>query len=350
MVRDYYEILGLKKGATDKEIKKAYRKLAMEHHPDKGGDENLFKEISEANETLSDKVKKDNYDKYGHTKQRPMQGGVNMEDMMNHFGGGMGGNPFGGNPFGGHREKRGQDIIFNMKITLEEVFNGATKQFKYKRKAACVSCNGAGGTDKQVCGTCDGRGFVITQQMTPMGNFQTQRTCPTCQGEGNVVKKVCNSCKGVGVGNKEELITVNIPKGITEQETLQYSGMGNAIKGGTPGSLLIKINIASHEDFVISGNDLKYQLKLSYPQLVMGDKVEVPTIEGGKIRVTIPEYSKIGDNLRIINKGLNNIRNNFRGAMIIILDIEMPTNIEGEELELIKKLKKIHEGVETKVD
>lgn len=347
MARDYYEILGLTKGATDKEIKKAYRKLAMEHHPDKGGNEKLFKEISEANEVLSDKTKKDNYDKYGHTNQRPRHGGVNMEDIMKdfNFGGGM-----GRNPFEGPREKRGQDILFNMKITLEEVFNGSTKKFKYRRKAACVSCNGAGGTDKQVCRACEGKGFNIIQQMTPMGNFQVQQACPTCQGEGRVVKNVCNSCRGLGVDDKEEFITVNIPKGITEQETIQYSGMGNAIKEGIPGSLLIKINIAPHKHFVISGNDLKYQLKLSYSQLILGDKVEVPTIDGGNIRVTIPEYSKIGDNLRITSKGLNNVRNNFRGSMIIILDIEMPTNIEGEELELIKKLKKIQEGVDSKVD
>ena len=178
MARDYYEILGLSRGATDKEIKKAYRKLAMEHHPDKGGDEKLFKEISEANDILSDKNKKDNYDRYGHTNQRQRNGGVNMEDIMNNFNfGGM-----GGNPFGGRREKRGQDIVVNMNITIEEVFNGVSKKFKYRRNSACVSCNGAGGTDKQTCGTCDGRGFIIRQQMTPMGSFQTQQTHPLDQG------------------------------------------------------------------------------------------------------------------------------------------------------------------------
>ena len=352
MARDYYEILGLTKSATDKEIKKAYRKLAMKHHPDKGGDEKLFKEVSEANEILSNKEKKDNYDRYGHAGQRQTQGGgfgggMSMEDLMNdiNFGGGM-----GGNPFGRQREKRGQDILFNIRITLEDVFNGTTKKLKYNRKAACSGCNGAGGTNEETCSSCSGNGFVIQQTRTPMGIMNSQITCHTCHGEGKKMKDTCNTCYGKGVDNKEEIININIPKGISEQESLQYAGMGNAIKRGTPGSLVIKATITSHKDFTRNGNDLKHHLKLSYSQLVIGSKVEVPTIEGGKIRVKIPEYSKVGDNLRINEKGLNNLRNNSRGAMIIILDIEMPTNIEGEELELVKKLKKLHEGVETKVD
>ena len=180
--------------------------------------------------------------------------------------------------------------------------------------------------------------------------MNAQVGCRTCGGEGKTFKSTCGPCGGGGVDTKEEIISVDIPKGISEQESLQYAGMGNAIKGGAPGSLLIKVAIATHKDFVRSGNDLKYHLNLSYAQLVLGDKVEVPIIEGGKIRITIPKYSKIGDNLRISEKGLPNTRSKFRGSMIIILDIEMPTLIDGEELELVEKLKKLHEGVETKVD
>lgn len=353
MARDYYEILGLKKGATDKDIKKAYRKKAMEHHPDKGGDEKVFKEITEANEILSDKQKKATYDRYGHTKQRPQQqgggfgAGMSMEDLMNqfNFGGGT-----GGHPFGRQRERRGQDILFNMKVTLEDLFNGTTKKFKYNRTSACSSCNGAGGTEEQSCNNCGGKGFNIRQTETPMGIMNAQTVCQSCGGEGKVMKNVCAPCGGGGVENREEVVSVDIPRGISEQEQLQYNGMGNAVKGGIPGSLIIKITIASHKNFVKNGSDLIYNLNLDYPQLVLGDKVEVPTIDGGKIRVLIPKYSKLGDKLRITDKGLYSTRNNLRGSMIIILGIKMPTLIEGEELELIEKLKKIKEGVDTKVD
>lgn len=354
MARDYYEVLGLKKGATDKEIKKAYRKLVMKHHPDKGGDEKVFKEISEANEVLSDKSKRESYDRYGHTNQRAAQqgggfgggfgGGMTMEDLMNEFG--FGGGPFGGRP----REKRGQDIVFNMRITLEDSFNGVTKKFKYKRTSACGSCNGAGGTDEQTCSACRGSGSVMQQRQTPMGVMNAQIPCHTCAGEGKTMKNVCSPCGGKGVKHDDEIVSVDIPRGLSEQETLQYAGMGNAIRGGVPGSLLIKVSIQNHKDFVKAGTDLIHNLNLNYSQLVIGDKVEVPTIDGGKIRVVIPKYSKLGDKLRITDKGLYNTRNEFRGSMIIILGIEMPTLIEGEELELIEKLKKLKEGVDTKSD
>lgn len=349
MARDYYEILGLQKGASESEIKKAYRKLAMKHHPDKGGDEEKFKEIAEAYETLSDSEKKANYDRFGHAGPNmnrggnPFSGGMTMEDLMNEFG-------FGGGGFNRRREKRGRDIGINVRLTLEEVFEGVTKKFKYNRTAACESCNGEGGRDKETCPGCHGRGFTVRQTHTPMGVMNAQTTCHLCNGEGHVVKDICGTCNGVGVGHKEEIVTIEIPKGISENETLQYAGMGNAVKGGHPGSLNVKVVIASHKDFVRNGNDLKYTLKLTYPQLVLGDKVEVPTIEGTKIRIDVPKYSKIGDNLRISGKGLTRVNDNNRGNMIIILDIEMPTNIEGEELELIEKLKNLEKKVDTNIN
>lgn len=351
MARDYYEVLGLKKGATDSEIKKAYRKLVMKHHPDKGGDEEKFKEIAEAYETLSNVEKKANYDIYGHAGRNMhhgrhpgggFSGGMTMEDLMNEFGFGAG--------FNRQREKRGHDISFNIKITLEDVFNGANKKFKYNRKAACTTCNGEGGSGKTTCHGCGGRGFQVRQVRTPMGIMNTQTQCQVCLGEGEVLTDTCGTCNGRGVDTKEEMVSVEIPRGITEQNTLQYAGMGNAIKGGMPGSLFIKISLLSHEHFVRDGNDLKYNLKLTYPQLVLGDKVEIPTIEGNKIRVTVPKYSNIGDNLRISEKGLYLMNTENRGSMIIILDIKMPTNIEGEELKLVEGLKKIQEGVAPNID
>ena len=342
MTKDYYQILEVEKSASELEIKKSYRKLSKKHHPDVGGSEDKFKEIAEAYETLSNSDKKSNYDRYGHA-------GKNMNS----------GNPFHGNPFdngfnagdfmnnfnGRPRQKRGSDISFNIKITLEDVFNGVSKKFKYNRTSACKTCNGEGGTNKQVCGSCNGRGFNIIQQMTPMGNFQTQQTCSSCQGEGRAVTNICQSCNGAGVNYKEETVSIELPRGISENESLQYTGMGNAIKDGVPGSLFIKVSILKHNHFEINGNDLKYNLKLSYPQLILGDKVKVPTIEGGEIMIDIPKYSNIGDNLRINKKGLYKLNTDVRGNMIIVLDIEIPKNVEGEELELIKKLKKIKNNV-----
>ena len=336
MAKDYYQVLEVEKSASESEIKKSYRKLSKKHHPDVGGNEDKFKEIAEAYETLSDSEKKSNYDRYGHAGKNmgggnPFSNGFNMSDFMNNFNGGQ----------GMGRQKIGSDISFNIKITLEEVFNGVSKKFKYNRTSACKTCNGEGGTEKQVCDTCNGRGFNVVQQMTPMGNFQAQQTCSRCQGEGRVVKNICKTCNGAGVSYKEETVNVELPRGISENERLKYTGMGNAIKGGIPGSLIIKISILKHNNFEINSNDLKYNLKLSDSQLILGDKVKVPTIEGGEIMVDIPKYSNPGDNLRINKKGLYKLNTDIRGNMIIVLDIKIPNKIEGEELELIKKLKKL---------
>lgn len=342
MDNDYYKLLGLKKDATESEIKKAYRKLALTHHPDKGGDENKFKEIAEAYEVLSNPDKKSNYDKYGHNgvKQGSRAWGMSMEDFMSEF---------------GHRnynrsKKRGSDMQINIKITLEDVYRGVNKSFKYKRTAPCNPCNGEGGTGKQTCSNCGGRGVVIHQMVTNIGVINSQTTCNVCSGTGSTYKDVCNSCNGSGVEIKEEIVNVEIPAGIHDGSTLQYNGMGNAIKGGIPGSLFIVVHILPHKDFIREGNDLKYNLKLKYHQLVLGDKVEIPTINGSKIRIDIPKYSKTGDNLRIIKKGLTPMNSETPGNMIAVLDIEIPSELNNEELELIEKLKNLHKGVDNNIN
>jgi molecular chaperone DnaJ len=349
MARDYYEVLGLTKGANESEIKKAYRKLVMKHHPDKGGDETKFKEIAEAYETLSDPEKKSNYDRYGHAGKNMNHrastgggfGGMSMEDIMNEFG-------FSTNPFGNARKQKvGRDRQFNVRVTLEEINKGVSKSFKYKRNVPCNTCNGSGGKDVETCPSCNGKGFTIKQMITQMGVMNTQTTCQLCGGEGKIIKTPCSDCNGKGVRYVEESVSVDIPKGAQDGAGLQYAGMGDAIKGGHPGSLFIRITITPHKEFVREGNDLKYNLKLKYHQLILGDKVEVPTIDGGKIRVTIPEYSNIGDNLRVIGKGLPIMNTDNKGNMIIYLDMDIPTKVEGEELELIKKMKKLNENVES---
>jgi len=348
MNKDYYRILGVNRNATDSEIKKSYRKLAMENHPDKGGDDNKFKEIAEAYEILSNPEKKLNYDKYGHNGRNmnsgsqayDTYGGMSMNDFMREF----------GYRRNGERVKRGSDMQINIKLTLEDVYQGVNKTFKYKRLVICQRCDGEGGTEKETCPNCNGRGIINKQIVTNMGVFNTQVTCNTCSGTGRIIKNVCDNCNGNGVEFKEEMVNVEIPSGITDGSTLQYNGMGNTIKGGIPGSLFIVVHILQHKDFTRDGNDLKYNLKLKYHQLVLGDKVEIPTINGTKIRIDIPKYSKTGDNLRISKKGLIPMKSETPGNMIVVLDIEMPSEVNNEELELIEKLKNFHKGVDNNIN
>jgi molecular chaperone DnaJ len=342
MSKNYYDILGIKKDANEGEIKKAYRKLSKKYHPDVNPDgEEKFKDIAEAYDILSDKEKKNNYDRFGTADPRGQSNpfeGQSMQDIMRDFG--FGG---GANPFGRAQERRGHDLVMNLKISLEDVYNGVTKKFKYRRNAPCMTCNSDGGTDKTKCTRCDGNGYVMHQHQTPMGVMRQMVDCTDCGSTGYVFKNTCGTCNGNGVTSKEETVEVSIPKGVFEGSTLQYAGMGHGVKMGTAGRLLVKVFVNKHNDFIRNGDDLKYNLKLTYPKLVLGDKIEVPTIDGKKIRVTIPEYSNIGDNLRITNKGLPKYNSNATGDMIIVLDIEMPDNINEDEREVIEKLKNISE-------
>jgi len=339
--KDYYVILGIGKNSNDSDIKKAYRKLAKEKHPDVGGDENEFKEIAEAYEVLSNPDKKKDYDMYGHNG-RPTNngfGGMNMDDLFRDFG-------FGGNfSQNRNRPRFGQDLRINIQLTLEDVFNGVSKTIKYNRNGACNSCNSVGGHDIASCQTCQGQGSVVQHVRTPMGVMQTIETCPSCHGNGTTYAVQCNVCQGEGVQRGEQEITVDIPSGIYDGAILQYNGMGNAIKNGSAGKLIINITEVSHKLYVRQGNDLKYNLKLSYPKLVLGDKVEIPTIDGSVIKIHIPEYSKVGDNLRVNSKGLKHLQANDRGDMYIVLDIELPKKISQEERELLNKLKNMEESV-----
>ena len=325
--RDYYEVLGLKKGATADEIKKAYRKLAKEHHPDKGGSEDKFKEVSEAYDTLSDSEKKSNYDRFGSSKGGPQA------------------NPFGRNPFSGGFHARptpapvGADMSLLVKLTLEEIFTGTKKTYKYTRKAKCNSCNGHGGEDVIDCGVCNGSGHVVTVYNTPVGHIQQVTTCTACGGSGNSYTKECKPCSGYGLIDNEETVEVDIPSGVLEGMTFIMSGKGHGIKHGVEGDLHIKIHEIPHKTYTRSGSDLKLNLKLSYPQLVLGDKVDIETIEGTKIRVTIPEYSDVGSNLRIPFKGIKTYGKDGRGDILITLNVEIPKILDGETKEIIIDLK-----------
>jgi molecular chaperone DnaJ len=342
--RDYYEILGVSKTASDKEIKKAYRKIAKENHPDVKPDdkeaEELFKEAAEAYEILSDEQKKANYDRFGHQGQRMGGHGFSeesMEDILRNF------------ARQNRPTRKGQDLRINIKLSLEDILNGTKKKIKYKKLENCSSCGGLGSP----CGTCHGMGSVIQTQR--MGNhvFQTQTTCPTCRGTGQVPSdstRKCGKCKGQAVTPTEVQIEIEIPQGVKDGMQLVQEGGGHATFAGVDGNLVVIITEKQHENFIRSENDLKVNLKLSYSQLVLGCKVDVPTIDGGMIRATIPPHSKVGDNLRIPEKGMKPLQGPYfagitRGDMILIIGIEIPKNISDEERELLEKLEELKNKV-----
>ena len=327
--KDYYKTLGVERTSSEDEIKKAYRKLAKEHHPDtgpNGGNKALFQEISEAWETLSDPDKKSKYDQFGHDAPRSR---------------------FTSEHFYQHQVRKGADLTLVIKLTLEEIFTGVKKTYKYTRADACPDCEGHGGTNRENCNVCGGSGVVGESIRTPFGNLQAMRPCHVCVGTGTAYTKACVTCQTSGIKNTEETINVDVPHGVQEGITFVMEGKGHFIKSGTHGDLHIRIMELPHEKFVRSGNDLKTVVKLTYPQLVLGDKVEIDTIEGGRIRIKIAGHSKVGSNLKIVDKGLKAMGKENRGELIITLDIDIPSKISKEEKELITKLKESMEKVAT---
>lgn len=336
--RDYYEILGLNKNATQSDIKKAYRKLAKEKHPDSGGNEEEFKEIAESYSVLSDETKKNKYDRFGH--DAPKTGGFdsNFGDMFNHFG-------FGFNPRNEAINRKGQDSRVNIKLTLEEIFEGGIKKIKYSRKAACGTCNSVGGQGIKNCHSCNGQGVIVEQIRTPIGIMQNMVTCNVCGGHGTTYTTACGDCGGQGVINKEETVEIRIPVGVQDGMSLTFAGLGQAIKNGTSGSLIVVFSEIPHKKFVRNGNDLRLNFKLPYHILVLGGKIELETIDGSKIKITIPEFNNIGDTLRISRKGMKYLNSEHRGDLMVVLDIDMPKEIDDKTREVLENLKNINQIV-----
>lgn len=327
--RDYYEVLGVSKTASQDEIKKAYRTLSKKNHPDVGGDEEAFKEINEANEILSNPEKRANYDAYGHEGKRGF-------DMFRGFDG------FG--DFNSHyqRVRMGNNISVRIYVTLEEVFKPVKRTYKYNRHKSCSLCNSKGGTDLKTCSNCGGNGIKISGVNTPFGYMSQQEICTVCSGTGTIPNVPCKECNGSGVILTEDSIDILFPAGIYDGMSISVEGKGNAIKDGSEGSLIIYVSVLPHKNFIRNDNNLLYKLKLTYPQFVLGDKIEVPTIDGNTIKITIPEFSKVNDRLRIKNKGLKVMSSETRGDMFIILDISMPESISKEEKKLIEDLKNLN--------
>lgn len=341
--RDYYEVLGVSREASVKDIKKAYRRIAKQHHPDVKPDdkesETIFKEAAEAYEVLSNSDTRTKYDRFGHAGE-PNFSDASMEEMLRRFSRRRGGS---------RPVRKGQNLRVNLKLTLEEIFNGVNKKIKYKRTDKCSDCGGL----SSPCKVCHGSGFIV--EATQFGNhvFQTQMGCQTCHGSGQVKSETTNNCKtcdGLGLQVKEVPLEVEIPIGVRDGMTLIKDGGGHAVIGGQHGDIIIVITEKPHDIFIRNENDIRYNLKLTYTELVLGAKVDVPTIEGGKIRATIPPSSKVGSNLRIPSKGMKPLSQpqvETRGDMILRLDIEIPTNVSDEEKELLVKLEEIKNKVET---
>lgn len=341
--RDYYEILGVDKNATQDEIKKAYRRLVMTHHPDKGGDEEQFKEIAEANEILSDESKRENYDRYGHghSGRNSFGGGYNpMEDFFKRSGFHYERN---------HVDRRGSNLTLNIKLTLEEIYTGVNKKFKYKRYEKCEPCSGKGGTGIKNCTNCNGLGVEFTVFQTPIGQVQSQSPCSVCNGSGETYDTACVVCGGAGVSLIDDMIEVDIPHGVANGMNMQIQQKGNSIKNGIAGDLIISITEIPHGVFKRNGNDLKIDLRLMYTQLILGDKVELTTIEGTKVRITVEEYTKTGTILRLVGKGLKQLNSDFRGDMFVNVELGVPDKLDDETLDLIKKLKNLETKVAKKI-
>jgi molecular chaperone DnaJ len=357
--RDYYEVLGVSKNASADEIKKAYRKVAMQFHPDRNpGDkhaEEKFKEAAEAYEVLSDADKKAKYDRYGHAAFAPGTGGggfsgnMNMEDIFSQFGDIFGedvfGSFFGGNgrSRGGSRARgtRGSNLRIRLKLNFEEMAKGVTKNIKVKKYVSCNVCSGSGAKDKgsiQTCTTCGGSGQVRRVTNTFLGQMQTVTTCQTCNGEGSIVTAKCNNCKGEGRVYHEETVNIDIPAGVQEGMQLSLNGKGNAgERGGAPGDLIISIEEEAHKELHRDGLNVAYELHISFPDAVFGTNAEVPTIDG-KAKIKIPPGTQSGKIFRLKGKGFPEVNGYQKGDQLIQVSVWTPQNITAEEKAMLEKL------------
>ena len=357
--RDYYEVLGVSKGAAADEIKKAYRKVAMQYHPDRNpGDkaaEEKFKEAAEAYEVLSDSDKRAQYDRFGHAgvsgNGRGFGGGQNMEDIFSQFGdifgedifGSFFGGGGGGRSRGGQRARgtRGSNLRIKLKLNYEEIAKGVTKNIKVKKYVGCTTCNGSGAKDSssvQTCSTCGGSGQVRKVTSTFLGQMQTVTTCPTCNGEGSSITAKCGSCKGEGRVYGEETVTIDIPAGVQEGMQLNVSGRGNAgERGGMPGDLIILIEEEPHKELQREGLNVAYELHLSFPDAVFGTQLEVPTIDG-RAKIKIPPGTQSGKIFRLKGKGFPAVNSYEKGDQLVHVNVWTPQNISSEEKTMLEKL------------
>ncbi|MDO6585687.1 molecular chaperone DnaJ [Salipiger sp. 1_MG-2023] len=359
--RDYYDLLGLAKGASADEIKKGYRKKAKELHPDRNADnpdaEAQFKEINEAYDVLKDADKKAAYDRYGHAAFEGGMGGGGgrpgggfhgqgdfasaFSDVFDDlFGDMMGGRGGGG---GRQRASRGADLRYNLRVTLEDAFTGLQKTINVPTSVQCGECHGSGaegGAEPTTCPTCSGMGKVRATQ----GFFTVERTCPTCSGLGQIVKNPCKKCGGAGTQRRERALSVNIPAGVETGTRIRLAGEGEAgMRGGPPGDLYIFIEVKQHEIFEREGLELHCRVPVSMAAAALGGDIEVPTIDGGRSRVKIPAGSQSGRQMRLRGKGMPALRGGAAGDMFIELAVETPVNLTSRQKELLREFEDLSE-------
>ena len=356
--RDYYEVLGVEKTASEDEIKKAYRKIAIKYHPDRNpGDkeaEEKFKEAAEAYNVLHDPKSRQQYDQFGFNG--PGMGGfddifggasMNMDDIFSMFGDIFGGHGFSG--FGGGQRRtqqhRGSDLRLKVKLTLEEINSGVTKKFKVRKDVPCEHCHGSGaeaGSGKEQCPTCHGTGVITHTTQSIFGMMQQQSVCPTCSGEGQVIKNKCKECGGTGIKKGEEVVEINIPAGVAEGMVVNVPGKGNAGKhNGTYGDIQVYIEEAEHDTFIRDGNDLIYNLLLDFPTAALGGDVEIPTIEGSKLKIKLDSGTQPGKTLRLRGKGLPAVQGygSGKGDLVVNISVYIPKTLSRDERQAIEQFK-----------
>ena len=361
--RDYYEVLGVSKEASEDEIKKAYRKIAIKYHPDRNpGDkeaEEKFKEAAEAYSVLSDQQKRQQYDQFGFDGPNMGGGfggfgggGFSMDDIFSMFGDVFGGHGFGGG-FGGfgngggtrHAQYRGADLRLKVRLSLNEVANGVTKKFKVRKDITCQHCHGTGaeaGSGSETCPNCHGQGYVVKTVRTMLGMMQTQTECPTCHGEGTVIKNKCHECGGTGVVKGDEVVEINIPAGVAEGMVVNVPGKGNAGQhNGVSGNIQVYIEEESNDTFVRDGQDVIYNLLLDFPTAALGAEVEIPTIEGSKLKIKIEPGTQPGKTLRLRGKGLPAVQGygNGSGDLVVNISVYVPKELSRSERETLEHLR-----------
>ncbi len=360
--RDYYDVLGVPRNASEQELKTAFRKLAKDHHPDRNpGDkdaEQKFKELNEAYEVLKDPRKRAAYDRFGHAAFDGGMGGRGgagggpgfgpdfassmsdiFDDLFGEFMGGRRGGA-GPNPRPPGRE-RGSDLRYNMEITLDDAYSGKTAQIRVPTNVTCETCSGSGaktGTKPVTCGTCGGAGKVRASQ----GFFTIERTCPTCQGRGETIADPCAACNGAGRVVKERTLSVNIPPGVEDGTRIRLSGEGEAgVRGGQAGDLYIFLSIKPHELFQRDGADVFCRVPISMTTAALGGQIEVPTLDGTTSRVKVPEGTETGKQFRLKSKGMPMLRSTTTGDLYIQVDVETPKNLTRRQRELLEEFEKL---------
>ncbi|MDY6038328.1 MAG: molecular chaperone DnaJ [Eubacterium sp.] len=353
--RDYYDVLGIEKGASEGDIKKAYRKLALKYHPDRNpGDksaEENFKEVNEAYSVLSDADKKSKYDRFGHAGVDPNAGfgqggfsggfsGSGFEDIFDMFGGMFSG-------FSGGRTRngpqKGRDLQKHITIEFEEAAFGVNKKINITKQVKCSTCNGEGtapGTSKRKCGRCNGTGTVTTVQRTPFGQFQSQSVCPDCNGSGFIIDTPCPDCHGTGSVRKTITIDVNIPAGVDNETVLPIRGQGEpGINGGPAGDLYIVLNVKPHKMFSRSGSDLYLEIPISFGQAALGDEITVPTLDG-KVTYKVPAGTQPETVFRLKGKGVKNVRSSKMGDLYVKVQLEVPTKLNSKQRKAVESMDK----------